>query len=165
MSTPRAVALAAFASAGILAAGWQVGTAGGRTIAATGGIATQEGTSSAGTATAEAGGSSSDATSSGTATGATGAGRSGTFTGSTARHRFGSVTVTVTLSNGDITGLSEEVVSDGDGHSDRINEQAVPMVRSAVLAANSADIATIGGATYTTGAYLTSLQSALDQAR
>ncbi len=39
------------------------------------------------------------------------------------------------------------------------------MIRAEVLAADSADVSTIGGATYTTEAYLTSLQSALDQAR
>jgi len=129
--------MAAFASAGILAAGWQIGTAGGQAVPG----ATTTTTTDAG-ATA-----------------------SGTFTGDTATHRFGSVTVSVTLTDGRITALAEDVVSDGDHHSERINAQAVPMIRAEVLAADSADVSTIGGATYTTEAYLTSLQSALDQAR
>lgn len=127
--------MAAFVSAGILAAGWQIGTAGGQAVpGAT--TATDAGTTA-----------------------------SGTFTGTTETHRFGSVTVTVTLTDGKITALAEDVVSDGDHHSERINAQAVPMVRAEVLAADSADVSTISGATYTTEAYLTSLQSALDQAR
>lgn len=140
--------MAAFASAGILAAGWQVGTAGGQAVPSP----TTTTTTSGATTGTESTTTSPDAS-------------SGTFTGTTATHRFGSVTVTVTLVDGQITDLSEDVVSDGDHHSDRINDQAIPMIRSEVLAANSADVATIGGATYTTEAYLTSLQSALDQAR
>ena len=167
MSTTRAVTLAAVASAGILAAGWHVGTADGRTLAASSHTSSQLVPASAGSATAPTTATDTAPAASGTTdttTDGTGGGVSGTFTGATASHRFGSVTVTVTLSDGRITALSEEVVSDGDGHSERINAGAVPMVRASVLAADSADVATIGGATYTTGAYLTSLQSALDQA-
>lgn len=141
--------MAAFASAGILAAGWQIGTAGGEAVPSP--------TTTTTTSGATTGTDSSPTTA--------GAAASGTFTGTTATHRFGSVTVTVTLVDGQITALAEDVVSDGDHHSERINDQAIPMIRSEVLAADSADVATIGGATYTTEAYLTSLQSALDQAR
>ena len=88
----------------------------------------------------------------------------GTYTGQTATHRYGSVTVTVTISGGAITNLTEDVVSDGDHHSERINEQAVPIVKEEVLSANSAQVNTVSGGTYTTEAYLQSLQSALDQA-
>lgn len=151
--------MAAFASAGILAAGWQVGTAGGQAVPSP---TTTTTTSGATTGTDP---SPTTAGSTTTAGASTPDASSGTFTGTTATHRFGSVTVTVTLVDGQITDLSEDVVSDGDHHSDRINDQAIPMIRSEVLAANSADVATIGGATYTTEAYLTSLQSALDQAR
>jgi uncharacterized protein with FMN-binding domain len=38
------------------------------------------------------------------------------------------------------------------------------MLRSEVLRAQSANVSTIGGATYTSDGYLQSLQSALDQA-
>lgn len=92
------------------------------------------------------------------------AGASGTWTGTEATHRYGSVTVTVTLANGRITGLDESVVSDGDHTSDEINDSSVPQLRSAILAAATGQVSTISGATYTTQAYLTSLQSALDQA-
>lgn len=157
--------VAALASAGILAAGWHVGTADGRTLATSSHTDTQLVPASAGSVTAPTTASNAAAPTSGASTDGTGAGVSGTFTGATATHRFGSVTVTATLSSGDITALSEDVVSDGDHHSDRINDEAIPIVRASVLTADSADVDTIGGATYTTGAYLTSLQSALDQAR
>jgi uncharacterized protein with FMN-binding domain len=38
------------------------------------------------------------------------------------------------------------------------------MIKSSVLSANSAKVSTIGGATFTTTAYLSSLQSALGKA-
>ena len=157
--------MAAFASAGILAAGWQIGTSNGQAVPST--TTTTQGTTSASEPTTDPTTEpitepTTDTTQPTTDTTTT---ASGTFTGTTATHRFGSVTVTVTLTDGEITALSEDVVSDGDHHSDRINDQAIPMIRSEVLAANSADVSTIGGATYTTDAYLTSLQSALDQAR
>lgn len=79
-------------------------------------------------------------------------------------HRYGSVTVTVTISGGKITNVTSNVVSDGQGKSNQINSSAVPTIKARVIAANSASVSTVSGATYTTGAYLTSLQSALSQA-
>ncbi|WP_203567554.1 FMN-binding protein [Aestuariimicrobium ganziense] len=53
----------------------------------------------------------------------------------------------------------------GDHHSEPINQAAVPVLESEITQANSAQVCTVSGATYTTTAYLQSLQSALDQAR
>lgn len=89
----------------------------------------------------------------------------GTFTGPTSSHPFGSVTVAVTLDNGRITALSEKVVSDGDRKSFSINNRAVPVLRQALIGTDGSTASTISGATYTTKAYLTSLQAALDSAR
>ena len=146
MST-RARVAAAIASMGVLGMGWAAGGADALLPTATNDSGT---TTSATTTTAGA-----------TASGLV----DGTYTGETSTHRFGSVTVTVTIADGAIASLSERVVSDGDHHSDQINDRAVPTLRSAILAADSADLSTISGATYTTEAYLTSLQSALDEAR
>lgn len=88
----------------------------------------------------------------------------GTYTGTTATHQFGSVTVTVTISGGKITDVSANVVDDGQGKSQQINASAIPTMKSRVLAADSAAVSTVSGATYTTSAYITSLQSALSQA-
>lgn len=50
------------------------------------------------------------------------------------------------------------------GHSGRISDEVGPLLRSEALAAQSAQIDVISGATYTSRAYATSLQSALDAA-
>lgn len=93
------------------------------------------------------------------------AGASGTFTGTTSQNRWGSVQVTVTLAAGRITNLTESIDDRGDGHSARINSSAVPVLKQSILAASGGGtVSTVSGATYTTSSYLTSLQSALDQA-
>lgn len=182
MST-RAKAAAAFASLSVLGISWGAATAHGQTLAlnptydttttsttstvtpVTTDTSTTTGTSTSDTSTTGDTSASSDSGSTSTSTPAsTGTYTDGTYTGTTASHRYGSVTVTVTISGGVISDVSEQVVSDGERRSDQINTRAVPVVRSEVLAANSADVSTVSGATYTTRAYLSSLQSALDQA-
>ena len=149
MST-RSKAAAALASAGILLVGWNVGTANGKTLTTT----TSAGT---GTGTTVAAGTNAGTTSSGTS------GATGTFTGTTESDRFGTITVTVTLANGKITDVTYKTTV-GDNHSAQIEARAIPTLKAAVLAANSADVSTVSGATYTSNKYLSSLQSALDKA-
>ena len=159
MSTKAKVAALA-ASAGVLAAGWAVGTANGQTATATDQGSTTTSQTTTGTTTTKA------ATTKAASTTAAGSCslKDGTYTGATASHRYGSVTVTVKISVGKITDVTANVKDDGDRKSQNINSQAIPMIRSSVLSANSAKVSTIGGATYTTGAYLSSLQSALSKA-
>lgn len=173
MSTKAKLASAAAsaaASAGVLFLGWQAGTAHGQTAltpttptttTTTSGASGTSGGSSSGTSSS--GTSSSNSSTSGGTSASTSA--SGTYTGTTETHRYGSVTVTVTLSNGTITNLNADVVSDGEHRSESINAEAVPMLESEIKSANSAGVSTVSGATYTTTAYLESLQSALDQAK
>lgn len=149
MST-RSKAAAALASAGILLVGWNVGTANGKTLTTT----TSAGT---GTGTTVAAGTNAGTTSSGTS------GATGTYTGTTESDRFGTITVTVTLANGKITDVTYKTTV-GDNHSAQIEARAIPTLKAAVLAANSADVSTVSGATYTSDKYLSSLQSALDKA-
>lgn len=149
MST-RSKAAAALASAGILLVGWNVGTANGKTLTTT----TSAGT---GTGTTVAAGTNAGTTSSGTI------GATGTYTGTTESDRFGTITVTVTLANGKITDVTYKTTV-GDNHSAQIEARAIPTLKAAVLAANSADVSTVSGATYTSNKYLSSLQSALDKA-
>ena len=149
MST-RSKAAAALASAGILLVGWNVGTANGKTLT----TSTSAGT---GTGTTVAAGTNAGTTSSGTS------GATGTFTGTTESDRFGTITVTVTLANGKITDVTYKTTV-GDNHSAQIEARAIPTLKAAVLAANSADVSTVSGATYTSNKYLSSLQSALDKA-
>jgi uncharacterized protein with FMN-binding domain len=88
----------------------------------------------------------------------------GTYTGASVSTRFGDVQVQVTISGGAITDVTALHLTDHDGRSVQISNQAAPMLRSEVLSAQTANVNMIGGATYTSDAYLTSLQSALDQA-
>ncbi len=122
----------------------------------------QGGTSQGGTSRAGSGTGNQGSGSGGTTTTSTGW-KDGTYTGQTVQHPYGAVTVTVTISGGRIANLSEQVTSDG-GRSQYIDQQAVPMVKQEVMAADSAAVSTIGGATFTSAAYLQSLQSALDKA-
>ena len=51
------------------------------------------------------------------------------------------------------------------GSSVRINDRAVPQLNSEALTAQSADVDTVSGATYTSNDYRRSLQSAIDAAK
>jgi len=51
-----------------------------------------------------------------------------------------------------------------DGRSQQINSEAAPILLQETLKAQSAQIDTVSGASYTSAGYVQSLQSALDQA-
>lgn len=88
---------------------------------------------------------------------------SGTFAGGAVTHRYGTLRVTVTLADGQITEVRTDY-STSSPVSTRINDDALPVLRQETLAAQSARVDTVSGATYTSDAYRDSLQSALDQA-
>jgi uncharacterized protein with FMN-binding domain len=88
----------------------------------------------------------------------------GTTTGQVVSTRYGDVQVQVTVSGGSITDVTALQLPDRDGHSARISSAVEPMLRSMALQAQSANIDLVSGATYTSGAYRESLQSALDSA-
>lgn len=94
---------------------------------------------------------------------ATGSTASGTFAGSLVSTRYGDVQIQITLQNSKITAVQALVLPTG-GRSGRISDIVGPMLRSEALAAQSASIDVISGATYTSRAYATSLQAALDAA-
>jgi uncharacterized protein with FMN-binding domain len=87
----------------------------------------------------------------------------GQLSGSTVQTPFGNVQVQVTLQAGKITDVKTLQLPSG-GHSSEVSRYAAPQLRSEVLAAQSAQVDTISGATYTSMAYQQSLQAALDQA-
>ena len=78
--------------------------------------------------------------------------------------RYGSVQVSVTIAGGSITDVTPLQLTNADGRSVQISNRAAPILHDEVLASQSANVSNVGGATYTTQGYLTSLQSALDQA-
>ncbi|GGI48117.1 FMN-binding domain-containing protein [Agromyces flavus] len=91
-------------------------------------------------------------------------GSDGTYTGTTVSTRFGDVQVQVTISGGAITDVTALQLTDHDGRSIQISNRAEPVLQDEVLQAQSTSVAMVSGATYTSAAYLQSLQAALDQA-
>ncbi len=89
---------------------------------------------------------------------------SGSFTGSSVNTRYGDVQVQIVVASGTITDVKALRLTDADGRSVQISTRAAPILRSEVLSSQSARVSSVGGATYTSDAYLSSLQSALDQA-
>jgi uncharacterized protein with FMN-binding domain len=87
-----------------------------------------------------------------------------TITGSTVNTPFGPVQVQVSLTGHKITNITALQTPSGDGHSQRIADFAVPELTREALAAQSAHIDAVSGASYTSQGYIQSLQSALDKA-
>ncbi|MGR2753081.1 FMN-binding protein [Agromyces arachidis] len=152
----RAVVLASAASAAAILGGWQLGAIGSTAPAVN--DATSAG--AAGSGGSASGDSSSGAASASASTGDAG----GTFTGPSVSTRFGDVQVSVTVAGGTIQDVTALRLTDHDGRSVQISNRAAPILRSEVLQAQSASVSMVGGATYTSRAYLESLQAALDQA-
>jgi uncharacterized protein with FMN-binding domain len=89
----------------------------------------------------------------------------GTFTGATATNKWGPVQAQITVSSGKITDVVALQTPTADRKSVSINARATPTLASEVLSAQSANIDTVSGATYTSDSYKVSLQSAIDLAR
>jgi uncharacterized protein with FMN-binding domain len=89
----------------------------------------------------------------------------GTYSGTVEETRYGPVQVEIVVAGDRITDVKALQLTNQDPRSEQISNTAAPILRSEVLAAQSASVATVSGATFTTEGYLTSLQSALDKAR
>lgn len=143
--------------------------AGGESSAIASGSGGPAGSGSSWTGTDDGSGSSNGDTSSGGGTSSGGSGTSsgsgsGTATGSVAQTRWGPVQVRITVSGGKITDVTVVQVPDGNHRDQEINDYAVPILRQEALAAQSARIDTVSGATVTSDGYRESLQSAIDAA-
>jgi uncharacterized protein with FMN-binding domain len=87
----------------------------------------------------------------------------GTYTGAAVDEQFGTIQVQATISNGKLTAVTV-VQMPTRGRSGFISSQAAPILAGEAISAQSANIDSVSGATYTSQAYAQSLQSALDQA-
>jgi uncharacterized protein with FMN-binding domain len=87
-----------------------------------------------------------------------------TYDGSAVETRYGTVQVAVTVAGTKITNVTFLQLASHDGRSADINSQAAPILLQETLTAQSSNIDTVSGATFTSEGYLQSLQSALDQA-
>ena len=87
---------------------------------------------------------------------------SGTFTGDSIDVRYGFVQVKITVENGKIT--DAQAVKSQTGRNDRYTQMSVPVLRQRTLAAQSANISGVSGASFTSYGWYTSLVSALAKA-
>jgi len=132
-------------------------------------IATTTPTGSSAVANSSGTATSTTTTGSGSATGGTsssnnGSFKDGTYTGSIADAYYGSVQVEVTISGGKITGVKFLQYPDTHATSVAINQQAMPYLEQEAIHAQSAKVQLISGATFTSQAFIQSLNSALSQA-
>jgi uncharacterized protein with FMN-binding domain len=89
--------------------------------------------------------------------------KDGAIQGKKIQYPYGAIQVTLKIDDGSITDVSATYPLAGD--SATINPRAIPALKQEVLKAQSDKIAAVSGATYTSAAYLKSLQSALDAAK
>lgn len=88
----------------------------------------------------------------------------GTYTGASSQTRYGPLQVQITVSGGQITDAQAVDYPNSNGRDRQINGTAIPRLVSETIKAQSSKIQMVSGATYTSGGYLSSLQSAIDQA-
>jgi uncharacterized protein with FMN-binding domain len=86
-----------------------------------------------------------------------------TVTGAVIQTKYGPIQVRVTVAGQRLTEVEAIQLPSGDRRDIQINDYAVPQLRTEALAAQSAHINVISGATYTSDGYAQSLQSALDK--
>ena len=87
-----------------------------------------------------------------------------TVTGTAAATPYGPMQVQVTLTGMKITKVTVLQQTNDGAESDQIDGTAIPQLTSETLAAQSAHIDAVSGATYTSSGYIQSLQSAQDKA-
>ncbi|WP_367324426.1 FMN-binding protein [Streptomyces sp. HUAS ZL42] len=87
-----------------------------------------------------------------------------TVTGDSVQTRWGPVQVKITVQDGRLTEVTAVTYPQENPRDQQINAYAIPELRREALDAQSADIDTVSGATYTSDGYRQSLQSALDSA-
>lgn len=105
-------------------------------------------------------------TTSSNASGATASGLTdGSFTGGASTTRYGPVQVRLTVTGGLISDVQVISYPDSNGQDRQIDQNAVPRLVSETGNAQSAHISMVSGATYTSRGYMSSLQSAIDQAQ
>jgi uncharacterized protein with FMN-binding domain len=88
---------------------------------------------------------------------------SGSAKGATEQYGYGQLAVRVTVRGGRIVNVSVPYIQTAEQYSQQLASQAIPMLKNEVLAAQSAKISAVSGATYTSQAYAASVQAALDK--
>jgi uncharacterized protein with FMN-binding domain len=92
------------------------------------------------------------------------AARTLTVDGAVEQTQFGPMQVQVSLAGQKITNVAVLQRTNDGSESDQIDAFAIPKLTTEALAAQSAHIQAVSGASYTSSGYIQSLQSALDKA-
>jgi uncharacterized protein with FMN-binding domain len=87
-----------------------------------------------------------------------------TVVGPAVSTQYGPVQVAATVASGKLQQVRALVLPSGDGRTNEISAQAGPLLQQEAMTAQSAQIDTISGASYTSDGYRRSLQAALDRA-
>jgi uncharacterized protein with FMN-binding domain len=88
----------------------------------------------------------------------------GTYQGTLTQTRWGPIQVSITVAAGKITDVAVPTYPNENRRDQEINAYALPALQQATVAAQSADIDTVSGATVTSDGYKQSLQAAIDAA-
>ena len=94
---------------------------------------------------------------------ATAGGGTRSVTGAVEQFGYGELAVRVTVTGNRITNVTVPALQTAEPFSRQLSDQAIPLLKSQVLAADGASINGVSGATFTSQAYATSLQAALDK--
>ena len=85
-------------------------------------------------------------------------------TGSVVNYYYGTLSVTVTANGSHITQVAIASLNDGgNGYSAYVDGQSIPILKQEAMTAQSANIQSVSGASYTSAGFTQSLQSALTQ--
>lgn len=122
-----------------------------------------DGSSSTDSGTTSSGSTDSGTTDSGTSDSGS-ASSTKTYDGDAVQTRWGPVQVRITVQDGKITASEAIVYPNGNHEDEQINSFALPVLGQEAVQQQSADIDMVSGATVTSQGYLSSLQSAIDQA-
>ena len=91
--------------------------------------------------------------------------KNGTYTGSVEDAYYGNVQVSATISGGKLTDVTFLQYPDTHQDSVMINQQAMPWLKQEAIQKQSAHVDIISGATFTSQAFIQSLDNALNQAQ
>lgn len=89
--------------------------------------------------------------------------KAGVFKGDAVKNVYGTIQVSIKIEDGKITAAESSYPTTGD--SATINPPAIAQLKQSTLQEQSADVAAVSGATFTSESYTKSLQAALDKAK
>jgi uncharacterized protein with FMN-binding domain len=91
--------------------------------------------------------------------------KDGSYTGNVADAFYGNLQAQVTIQNGKITNITYLQQPNDRGESVQVAANSLPKLRAEAIAAQSAQVDAVSGATQNSQAFVQTVQSALDQAK